>query len=77
MVDGLESESLARLAATEADDEGRKTVFNSARVVIRLQPTPAYKPPIVTKMVRVEDGAPEVVWSPGSSASRSLPVGWS
>ena len=61
MVDGIESESLARLSETEADEEGRKTVFNSARVVVRLQPTPAYKPPIVTKMVRVEDGAPEGV----------------
>ena len=36
-------------------------VYSSTRVVIRLQPTPAYKPPIVTKMVRVEDGAPEGV----------------
>ena len=60
-MDGIESESLARLSETEADKEGQKTVFNSARVVVRLQPTPAYKPPIITKMVRVEDGAPEGV----------------
>ena len=26
-----------------------------------MQPTPAYKPPIVTDLVRVEDGAPEGV----------------
>ena len=61
MVEGTESESLARLAATEADDAGRKLVYSSARMVVRLEPTPAYKPPVSDASVRVEDGAPEGV----------------
>jgi hypothetical protein len=40
MVDGSETEALARLAVVEADDQGKKTVFNSARMIVRLAPTP-------------------------------------
>ena len=57
----FESESLARLAATVADEAGRKVVYSSARMVVRLEPTPAYKPPVSDALVRVEDGAPEGV----------------
>ena len=61
MVEGTESETMARLAASEADDARRKLVYSSARMVVRLEPTPAYKPPVSDDSVRAEDGAPEGV----------------
>ena len=61
MVDGSERESLARLAGAEADDLGRKLVYSSARMIVRLGPTPSYQTPVCDASVRIEDGAPEGV----------------
>ena len=61
MVEGTESESLARVATSECDDQGRKLVYSSARMVVRLGPTPGYEPPVSDDSVRIEDGAPEGV----------------
>ena len=61
MADGTESESLTGLAASEVDGKGRKLVYSSARMVVRLEPTPGYKHPVSDDSVRVEDGAPEGV----------------
>ena len=61
MIEGSESELLARVAMSHIDDQGRKLVYSSARMVVRLGPTPGYQPPVSDNSVRVEDGALEGV----------------